>query len=154
MAPSEPYFHLVKALLNTYLDGQAQEALDVSAMADHILERASIGSVIVSSLGKEDPEVNPKYASLPDAEFDKVCLKMNAQRDVYGFLSIVSLTHSRSKIAWLEHIYKYVMTKAETHCTPEHKLKELKNILGKKNVGLLVNERLINMPTSIAPELH
>ena len=43
MAPSEPYFHLVKALLNTYLDGQAQEALDVSAMADHILERASIG---------------------------------------------------------------------------------------------------------------
>ena len=50
----------------------------MSAMADHILERASIGSVIVSSLGKEDPEVNPKYVNLSDAEFDKVCLKMNA----------------------------------------------------------------------------
>ena len=43
-------------------------------MSDHILERASIGSVIVSSLGKEDPEINFKYKNLPDDEFDKICL--------------------------------------------------------------------------------
>jgi hypothetical protein len=30
-------------------------------MADSILARASIGSVIASSLGKEDPVLNPEY---------------------------------------------------------------------------------------------
>ena len=50
-APSEPYFHIVKALLNQYLDGEEQDKLDLSSMSDHLLERASIGSVIVSSLG-------------------------------------------------------------------------------------------------------
>ena len=30
-------------------------------MADNILARASIGSVIASSLGKDDPDINPKY---------------------------------------------------------------------------------------------
>ena len=74
-------------------------------MADHILERASIGSVIVSSLGKDDQEDNPKYAKLSDAEFEKICLKMNATRDVYGFISIVSLTYLKAKIPWLDHIY-------------------------------------------------
>jgi len=44
----------------------------MSAMADYILERASIGSVMASSLGPEDPENNPEYADLPDAEFDKI----------------------------------------------------------------------------------
>lgn len=41
-------------------------------MSDHILERASIGCVLASSLGKDDPEKNPKYATLPDDEFDKI----------------------------------------------------------------------------------
>ena len=35
-------------------------------MTDYILERASIGSVIVSSLGAEDPERNPEYDNLDD----------------------------------------------------------------------------------------
>jgi hypothetical protein len=35
-------------------------------MTDYILERASIGSVIVSSLGFEDPEKNPEYDHLND----------------------------------------------------------------------------------------
>lgn len=61
VAPSEPYFHIVRTLLNQYLDGVEQEKLDISSMTDHILERASIGSVITSSLGAEDPEKNPEY---------------------------------------------------------------------------------------------
>ena len=43
-------------------------------MADHILERASIGSVIASSLGDEDPELNPEYAKLSEEEFEKIAL--------------------------------------------------------------------------------
>jgi hypothetical protein len=51
-------------------------------MTDHILERASIGSVIASSLGNEDPENNPDYAKLNDEEFEKIALKLNGKRDV------------------------------------------------------------------------
>lgn len=94
VSPSEPYFHFVKTMLVNYLDGQEQESFNMSAMADYILERASIGSVIASSLGFEDPERNPEYADLPDDEFEKIALKFNAKREVYGFISIASLSYS------------------------------------------------------------
>ena len=78
VTPSEPYFHIARTLLAQYLDGKEQEVLDISSLTDHILERASIGSVIASSLGAEDPERNPKYKDLDDEAFEKVCLKANA----------------------------------------------------------------------------
>lgn len=77
-------------------------------MTDHVLGRASIGSVIASSLGNEDPENNPDYAKLSDEEFEKIALKLNGKRDVYGVISILSLTWSRSKLDWLNEIYSYV----------------------------------------------
>ena len=48
------------------IDGIDQEKLDISSMTDHMLERASIGSVIASSLGTEDPEKNPDNEFLSD----------------------------------------------------------------------------------------
>jgi hypothetical protein len=39
----------------------------------------------------------------------------------------------------------------ETHCPDKAKWA---SIISKKNVGLLVNERLINMPPTIVPDLH
>ena len=92
VAPCEPFYHIVRTFLAQYLDGPDQENLDISAMADHILERASIGSVIASSLGLEDPEKNPAYANLSDEEFSKISLRMNGKRDVYGFVTILSIS--------------------------------------------------------------
>lgn len=46
-------------------------------MTDYILERASIGSVVASSLGDQDPEKNPAYADLDDEAFEKVALRLN-----------------------------------------------------------------------------
>jgi hypothetical protein len=71
-------------------------------MSDHILERASVGCVLASSLGKDDPERNPKYANLPDEEFDKIVYKMNQTRDVYGITTILSLSYSKEKQAFLK----------------------------------------------------
>jgi hypothetical protein len=76
-------------------------------MTDFILERASIGSVIASSFGKDDPEKNPKYAKLSEKEFDKICYTMNQTRDVYGMISILSLTYSEKKIAWMKYLKEY-----------------------------------------------
>lgn len=101
VSPSEPFFHIVRIMLIQYLDGEQQEELNVSGMADNIVERASIGSVIASSLGKEDPAVDPKCEKLSDAEFDKEVEKRNAVRDIYGFTTILSLSWSQEKIAFL-----------------------------------------------------
>jgi len=155
VTPSEPYFHFVKTLLITFLDGQEQEKFNASAMADHVLERASIGSVIASSLGDEDPEKNPEYADLPDDEFDKIPHQCNAERDVYVFIAMISLTWSWKKLDWLSLVYKYILDKAEKCLGAQpNKLKDFKALLEGKNVGLLVSERLVNMPPDVVPDLH
>jgi hypothetical protein len=63
--------------MQQYLDGEYLEKLDISGMVDSIIARASMGSVLVSSLGDQDPDKNPEYAELPDDEFEKICLKAN-----------------------------------------------------------------------------
>ena len=84
-------------------------------MVDSLIARASIGSVIASSLGSQDPDKNPAYADLPDDEFDKIALKLNATRDVFGIISILSLTWSKDK--WLTQIQAYILHKSEKFCS-------------------------------------
>jgi len=55
--PNEAYYHTIKALLTQYLDGEEAEELDLMGLADHICERVSIGTVVVSPL---DPENDPE----------------------------------------------------------------------------------------------
>lgn len=50
MLPSEAYYHSVRALLNQYLDGEDNEQLDVSGLADQVVNTISIGSVVASAL--------------------------------------------------------------------------------------------------------
>ena len=60
-------------------------------MADLVVNTISIGSVIASAL-EVDPAEMPEYNNLPEAEFNKVVLKFNATRDIYGFTTVLSLT--------------------------------------------------------------
>lgn len=50
VSPSEAYYHSVRALLNQYLDGEEGENLDLSGLADNVVNTISIGTVIASSL--------------------------------------------------------------------------------------------------------
>lgn len=114
---------MIRILLSQYLDGEWNEKLDLSGMVDSIIERASMGSVLASSLGDQDPDLNPEYQNLPDEEFDKICLKANKERDVFGFISILSLTWSRLKDKWLNQILEYILFKAEKHCSQFNEFK-------------------------------
>lgn len=60
-------------------------------MADQVVNTVSIGSVVASSLD-QDPADMPEYKDLPDEQFEKIALKYNQTRDVFGFISILSLT--------------------------------------------------------------
>jgi len=68
-----------------------------------VVGRPSVGSVIASSLAR-DPETMPEYRNLSEAEFDKVVLKFNSERDVYGFTSVLSLTREVKKLKSFNHI--------------------------------------------------
>jgi len=56
----------------------------------------SIGSVVASALDP-NPEEDPQYKDLDDDEFQKVVNKLNTQRDVYGFTTVLSLTKRRTQ---------------------------------------------------------
>ena len=51
----------------------------------------------------------------------------------------------------MTHIFNYIIKKAEVYLEDSHKLK---TIIKSKRVGLLVNERLVNMPPQTVPPLH
>lgn len=58
----------------------------------------------------------PEYKDLTDAEFNKVVLKLNEARDVYGFTTVLSLTKRQKEHKCLKQIMEYVLGKAEKHC--------------------------------------
>lgn len=150
--PSEAYYHSVRALMNQYLDGEDNETLDISGIADQVVNTVSIGSVVASALEK-DPAEMPEYKDLPDEQFDKIALKYNQERDVYGFMTILSLTRRAKQHRGFQQIIDYVLAKASKHCN-ERQRENIETIMTKSNVGLLLNERLINLPYVLVPQLH
>ena len=84
-------------------------------------------------------------------------MKFNAKRDVFGFSTILSLNFKPRKgeanLPFLGQIQSYVMSKCEKHGSKQT-YDAFKSILLKQNVGLLMCERLINMPSQVIPALH
>ena len=103
----------------------------------------------------KDPELMPELKDLPDEEFEKAALKYYAERDVFAFSSILSLNYkgNQNKLPFLGTIHDYLMTKAEKHCSAG-KFQEFKQLLASKNVGLLLAERMINVPVEVVPSMH
>ena len=119
--PSEAYYHIVKAMLGQYLDGEEQESLDTMSFADYICERASIGQIVVSPLDPEnDPDLIPELQKLNDEDFAKEAIKYNSERDVFGFGTLISLNYWSSIKRDKKHlkdftaqIMQYVFKKAD-----------------------------------------
>ena len=95
--PNEAYYHSVRALLNQYLDGEENEQLDVSGLSDQVVSTVSIGSVVASPL-EQDPAEMPEYRHLPDDQFDRVALRFNKERDVYGFITVLSVSKRQKTV--------------------------------------------------------
>ena len=76
---------------------------------------------------------------------------------MFAFSTILSLNWNTLKgkkpLSFLKGIYDYVLTKAEKHCN-KGGFADFKRILETKNVGLLMAERMINLPAQIVPTLH
>jgi hypothetical protein len=58
----------------------------------------------------------PEYKELSDAEFEKIALRYNKERDVYGFITILSLTKRQTQNKCFQQIINYVCDKATKYC--------------------------------------
>ncbi|CAK7266490.1 Mss4p nuclear export [Sporothrix epigloea] len=124
-------FHGTKTLLRQLLDVDAA-LFDVSGLADCILAQSTIGSTV-----KVDGKAN----------------------DAYALLTALSLREQRENAA-VAQLNKYLAEKAASTSA----LAPLETLLtdqasgpsaaGKPHVGLILSERLINMPAEIAPPLY
>ena len=98
-----------------------------------------------------------EFEDLSDETFAKRAQKYYAERDVFAFSTILSLTWAKLKgkkpHAFAKSLSQYVMVKAAKYCN-KGGLADFKRILETKNVGLLLAERMINLPASIVPSLH
>ncbi|KJR81478.1 protein BCP1 [Sporothrix schenckii 1099-18] len=132
---SEVDFHGTKTLLRQLLDVDAA-LIDVSGLADVILAQSTIGSTV-----KVDGKAN----------------------DAYAMLTALSLREQRENKA-VAQLKQYLADKAAAAAETNAALAPLLPLLsdqssgpseaGKPHIGLILSERLINMPAEIAPPLY
>ncbi|KAK4166037.1 protein BCP1 [Cladorrhinum sp. PSN259] len=116
-------FHGVKTLLRQLFDADAQ-LFDLSALSDLIIEQNTVGSTC-----KVDDKAN----------------------DAYAFLTVLNLHEHRSK-PFMAPIIEYLSDRAKT----DDNLKAVVPDLladADKHVGLVLSERLLNMPAEVIPPM-
>lgn len=76
---------------------------------------------------------------------------------MFGFSTILSLTYvpkgKRKQPNFLGQLKSYAMAKAEKYMA-KGVYQQFAQVMKTKNIGLLVTERLINLPSEIVPSLH
>lgn len=117
-------FHGVKTLLRQLFDVDAQ-LLDMSALTDLILQNNTIGSTV-----KVDSKAN----------------------DAYAFLTALNLREHKDKKP-VADLITYLSNKA-TQSGNETLTVEVPKALAEHHVGLVLGERLINMPSEISPPMY
>uniref|UniRef100_K3X197 Protein BCP1 n=1 Tax=Globisporangium ultimum (strain ATCC 200006 / CBS 805.95 / DAOM BR144) TaxID=431595 RepID=K3X197_GLOUD len=75
-----------------------------------------------------------------------VCVE--GEDDVYGFITALSLKCHQTE-NYMQQILQYVTKKC-----PGDDLQRFQTILNSKSVGLLVNERMVNLPYQLVPAIH
>lgn len=119
-------FHGLKALLRQLFDVDNQ-LFDLSALTDLILSQPLVGSTVKTD-GKES--------------------------DPFAFLTVLNLRHHREKPV-IQELIKYLTAKAKASGRSE--LQQLEKLLGPSSdaqVGLILPERVINMPHQIVPNMY
>ncbi|CAI5709472.1 unnamed protein product [Peronospora effusa] len=75
-----------------------------------------------------------------------VCVE--GEDDVYGFITALNLKIFEKETS-MQQVVQYVTKKC-----PNSDLPKLQQILNTKNVGLVLNERMVNLPYQLVPALH
>mmetsp|Transcript_13967 Transcript_13967/g.12349 ORF Transcript_13967/g.12349 Transcript_13967/m.12349 type:complete len:248 (+) Transcript_13967:132-875(+) len=145
VAPCESFFHTIKMLTQNLCD---EQKYDVSGLSDALIEQQSLGSLPVTDLGFN---LDEKFRLLNDKEFEKMRIKHNNERDVFGITTVINFSNREGK-QFLEDIYGHLMYKAKK-CLDKENLRKFISILNNKKVALFINERFLNLPVRLVPDL-
>lgn len=124
--PKEVHFHGLKMLLRQLIDVD-NELFDLSALSELIIPQSKVGTAV--TVDDEDEEGDP-----------------------YAYLTVLNL-HERKDTPVIRDLTNYLVDKARTIPT----LSSLPSLLSPGSdarVGLVISERLINMPNEIVPPLY
>ena len=131
------YFHNIKTFVNPLLDF---EVYNTSEMSDVIINQVEVGNII--KVGLEDDNENEVTA----------INKLNENVEVYGVFTILNLNYYNNK-SFVKKIKEFVLSKAKENCKSEDEIKKIINMLENSKLGLIVNERAINLPMELIPPL-
>jgi protein BCP1 len=70
---------------------------------------------------------------------------------VYGITSVLRYSQFLST-GYIGQIHEYLLEKASENLS-ESQLEKLQNLINSNNVGLLINERYVNLPPALVPTL-
>ncbi|GAA6000076.1 protein-transporting protein BCP1 [Rhodotorula paludigena] len=137
--PQPQDYHSIKLLLSQLVQGDAQ-LLDLGAVTDLVLEQKLVGSTVKTDGGADD---------------DKA-----AQGDPYAVLTVLNLNVHKEHKA-LSQLVSYLVSKLAP-ASPFHS--QLSQLLAAApdastaakpaHVGLVLSERLVNMPAQIVPPMY
>ncbi|KAJ5898014.1 hypothetical protein N7504_008302 [Penicillium tannophilum] len=117
-------FHGLKNLLRQLFDNDAQ-IFDLSALADLILSQPTLGSTVKTDGNESDP---------------------------YAFLSVLNLQEHKDKPV-VQELIKYITSKAAGNPS----LAALNELVSQEPIppiGLILTERVINMPSQVIPPMY
>eukprot|EP00427_Karlodinium_veneficum_P028039 CAMPEP_0169210684 /NCGR_PEP_ID=MMETSP1016-20121227/15349_1 /TAXON_ID=342587 /ORGANISM="Karlodinium micrum, Strain CCMP2283" /LENGTH=341 /DNA_ID=CAMNT_0009288247 /DNA_START=333 /DNA_END=1358 /DNA_ORIENTATION=+ len=133
--PDEADFHAVKDLLRSGTWEFIGDSFNYSELADSVVNQGNIGTIIKSS--RQDVE---------DDDDETSC----------GILTALNLRQFKH-LSWAKAIQSTLLAKASQHASAEVS-QAFKDLLAKQGkgveVGILFNERFVNVPGDVIPPLH
>lgn len=130
--PEAQDFHGIKQLLKQLF---LKAHIDLSQMSDLLIQQTGVGSVLKQSFNDDDDEDD----------------EMTDASDVYGITSVINLS-SHKETPCVVEFFTLVNELAKEHATNEVQA-EINKILSSSKLGLVINERFINIPPKISDPL-
>ncbi|EED13112.1 conserved hypothetical protein [Talaromyces stipitatus ATCC 10500] len=118
-------FHGLKTLLRQLFDNDAQ-LFDISALADLILSQPLLGSTVKVDGNETDP---------------------------YAFLSVLNINEHKDKPV-IKDLTKYIAQKSSSNPSLASLARLLANPENPPAIGLILTERLINIPAEVVPPMY
>lgn len=135
--PDSQDFHGIKQLLHQLF---LKAHINLSEMSDLLIAQAGVGSVLKQSMDDDEDEDDEEDCTMSDA------------LDVFGITSVLNLTKNKqsSCVQEFTDLLKELSLKHAANDTQA----EIINILkSNKKLGLLINERFVNIPAKISDPL-
>ncbi|KAG9296436.1 hypothetical protein G9A89_015028 [Geosiphon pyriformis] len=118
-------FHAIKSLLTQLFSSDA-ELFNISELTDLILGQPLLGTTV---------------------KFD------GSQSDPFALLTVLNLNEHKSKSS-IQSLVNYLLEKVQTNSELHQKLVSVLDHDSNENIGLILSERMLNMPVQIVPHMY